>query len=239
MNKFIESCISIENIPIESEPIIDTVFDCIDNENLNAFTSARKYIAASPRLSDDQRKHFSQCLDYLCHSDYPLHKFHSIHIIDNNVNQAEHFVRIGNHKPTNPYPNRQDLYVTYNPQLFKSRFRQYLALLPFCKSSNNIKNDDVNMSLFFKILTVINCFSYVLLYDVSHKNRLKEYVNHPFRKSWDVVSEGVMYSWLGNYISNIKPYYSNVIFNSILLYINFVLVSQNKNKLKQLEFLTN
>jgi hypothetical protein len=236
MNTFLEVCVMSKFDIDGMEPTLTTLFTAIDVKNNGTFDYARNDIRTTSSFTEQQIDHFDKCLDYLAHCRYPLIKYESVHIVGSNINENKHYVQINNtafennsnnnpmveHNISAEKPRKKySLYINYKPELFNSKWLKLVSPLSFFPKSNR-KGITNGVLVVSNIFTIFNCFTYALLYNI-YKNPaiIQKLIDHPFHNSFIIIIEGVFYSSVGVFISNISPFHSNIVFNGIIGYINY------------------
>ncbi|XWV24478.1 putative ORFan [Tupanvirus deep ocean] len=248
MNNYLEICV-LFNCDLENaSPKVSTIFTPIDTKNHGDFAKAKNDINNSVCFTKKQIEHFNKYIDFLTSCDYPLIKYESVHIFSSDCKGITHYVQLNNtlfnkdvieESNTIVDTKNRSLYLNYKPNIFDSTWTRYITYssqyLPFDYNSrstnvsinigeNNKGKGKSKLSLFFNGLTLLNCFTYAALYSIyKHPNLLNTLIQHPFRNSWSIVFDGIVYSAVGSVISGISPYYSNIIFNGLMCYINYAM----------------
>ncbi|XWV25710.1 putative orfan [Tupanvirus soda lake] len=253
MNGHLEICVMFNCNLENTSPMVLTTFTPTDTKNHDSFEKAKHDINNSNCLTKKQIEHFNKYIDFLSQSTYPLVKYETIHIFSSSCEGITHYVQFDNtllNKNVTEESNtvietkNRSLYMNYRPEIFENKWMrfvtygaQYLPVNYNSVSSGRNTNVSINiggkmdnikgknrLSIFFNGLTILNCFTYAALYSIhKHPNLLNTLIQHPFRNSWSVIFDGIVYSAVGSFISGISPYYSNLIFNGIMCYINYAM----------------
>lgn len=251
MNSLLSSSIMF-HYQIDDIPHLSTTFNPKED---NIFSKAKQDIHLCVHFTSLQKKHFCQYLDLLS-DDLPLEKYHSIHILDSNTQTEDYYVQINN-LAWNRTDNLQNhkIYINYKPNLFvestgtwvKKYFLGFGSLL-FKKINNDSKinlkigNEPSQIKSNFilktcKCLTLINCFSYATLYYLQKNSdaddniqtlSVQKIINKPFRSISSMIFDGSIYSIGGSMLSNFYPYYSSILFNGFMLFVNYKMLKSMK-----------
>lgn len=91
-----------------------------------------------------------------------------------------------------------------------------------------------NLHQIFNNITTMNCTINVAFFVLSNADKLSDLINHPFRTAFWVILGSGLWSWVGYIISNLSPYSSNIIFNSLLTFANIQLFKSVRNNLSKI-----
>ena len=230
MHDYLNLCVLFKYDLDKMVPLVTTTFTL---DELDVFVKARYDINdAQSILSKNQVEHFNKIIDFLATSNYPLIKYRSIHIVGSTVEKNTYYVQLNNTLfiEQNNTEKNYHIYINYKPAIFDNKYNSQITIPTVNKSTfGKTRSPKTNIfSIIFKILTIINCFLYVTLYAAKkNQNLSKELIQHPFKTSWRIILNGFLYAFLGGYVSNFFPYYSNFIFNGLMTYVNFQLCKIN------------
>lgn len=246
MNSLLASCIMF-HYEINDIPHLSTTFDPTQDD---MFLKSKQDIHLCVHLTSNQKKHFCEYLDLLV-NDLPLGKYHSIHILESNPQTEDYYVQINNlcWNKLDDTKNHK-IYINYKPSLFDDSWtrKYFLGFGSLFFRKNDIKSDvkigshtllnkPELIPKLSKYLTLINCFSYATLYYVyknadSHENILtrtiQKLINNPFESIFSMILDGTIYSIGGSILSNFYPYYSSILFNGFMMFVNYRLVRSIK-----------
>jgi hypothetical protein len=193
-------------------PLIITSYTFYEN-NVYFGHAHRDIDSAINILTKSQMKHFHILIDFLADSNYSLKNYEAVHIVGSSNEKNIYYVQINNADFLKQNITEQyHIYLDYKPELFD-------------KTKTGIFVKNTNSNILFGVLnglTFANCFVYIILYSI-YKNPgyLEKLLEHPFKSSWSIVSQGSFYSLIGSIISNWAFPYSNLIFIGLMSYINF------------------
>lgn len=211
-------------------PILYTLYTSYTSENGQYnFTKTKNDIENCPGFTKEQIYHFNTYLTYLAICKYPLDKCAIINIITSEYDQTKHHINIKN----NTEGGNKIMNINYKPKFFGNIWKQHLmcilSFLPFnivystnnngkfkvasfgnnqlgCKSDGRILN-------FINAVTFLNCFFHSIMASID-KNKL---IINPINEIFYGFCRGLF----GIMVSNVYPKYSNVLLNTIMIYLNF------------------
>lgn len=214
MNRLIESCI-LEHFDLEDvPPMIETTYN-----------DARTRIQSDDNaLTIEQINHFEKILDYL--SDTNINYVSAVHIVSFSITGGvKHYVQININTKYDYH-----MYIDYRPEIFRSATTQIIENL---RSSNDLRVTPVKKVNYIRwilgFITIVNCFGYSFLYRMlENPDYLRTIINHPFKSSVATILDGVGYTLIGGFISQLCGVYSSVIFNGFMIYVNLFIFKQMK-----------
>lgn len=234
MNPYLELAISFNDnftdTIYDNSIILYTLYTSYTSEKGQYdFTKTKNDIEDCPGFTKEQICHFNTYLSYLTTCKYPLNKCAVINIITSEYDQTKHHISIKNTtKGGNKIMN-----INYKPKFFENTWKQYfmciLSCLPFnivYSTNNNGKSKIVSFGNnqlgcknnsrilnFINAITFLNCFFHSLFGSID-KNKL---TINPINEIFVGFCRGLF----GIMVSNIYPKYSNVLLNTIMIYLNY------------------
>lgn len=235
MDKQIELCVSYD---IDIENIIPVITSTFVNAISIDFNKAKTDINNCEKINNEQKKHFIKYLDYLAQSNHSFSKIFTIHIIKtSDTDETIHYVELLNESKDLLSENKS-LYLNYKPEIFDdntvktakiltSWFPLYFGYYYHKKGHENksciLTNDTKTHKKLTRLdrLSMLNGFSYVVIkYFYNNPASISTIISSPLWSLLTIIFNGLLYSIGSLAISNLYPYYSNILLNSVFLLIN-------------------
>ncbi len=243
MDHYINLCVMFKFDTENKEPILNTYYNA--NDIFLFFDQARADINNCKKFTFDETKHFNKFIDFLINCNYPLSKFNTINFVGSNINGIMHYVRLNNIRFSSKNnelictDKKYDMYINYKPEIFNNKWFKFFPsyFFPYNiyhEKINNGKKYEYQISNIYpsqpkknnkisllNVLTITNCFIYAFLYKIrTNPLFFVNLIKNPFNQSTGLLFNGIYYSIVGTFISNIYPNYSNIFFNLLMFYVN-------------------
>lgn len=235
-------------------PVIDTVFSYNATNNHINFNEAQSDLLCKSNLRSKQIVHFINIFEYLTKNNDCLHleKYKYIHIVGkcNQISKIIHFVKLTNQSISDSDKDNIRVYIYYDEDLFSYSLKRlcfFITSLFSRSQDSDIRKKITGLSCSYRLrryknikfrfldsITIMNTLTYTIMNNFTANGYSKTLIEHPYMTSFGTTVHFIFYCFLAMLITKIRKPVSGLIFNGLMLYVNYCQYRALKNTLSDI-----